>query len=86
MADREAIYDFIEADNPRAALELDEQFSRRADQLMRHPMAGRPGRVPSTRELVIRPNYVLIYDMDGETVRILRVLHAARQWPPATEE
>ena len=78
--------DAAEADNPRAAIELDEQFSRRASQLISHPMAGRAGRVPSTRELVVRPNYILIYDMDGETIRILRVLHAAQQWPPPKAE
>jgi toxin ParE1/3/4 len=80
-ADREAIYDYIESDNPRAALELDEQFARRATQLLTRPMIGRPGRVPTTRELVVRPNYVLVYDLDGDMIRILRVLHAAQQWP-----
>ena len=85
-SDREAIYNYIEADNPRAALELDEQFSRRAGQLLSHPMIGRVGKVPSTRELVVRPNYILVYDMHGETIRILRVLHAAQQWPPAKSE
>lgn len=81
-ADRDAIFDYIEPDNPRAAVELDEQFERRAAQLITHPMIGRGGRVENTRELVARPNYLLIYDIDGDTVRILRVLHAARQWPP----
>jgi len=36
-----------------------------------------------TRELVVHKNYILIYDTTVELVRILRVLHAARQWPPA---
>jgi addiction module RelE/StbE family toxin len=81
-ADRNAIYDDIEPDNPRAAVELDRQFERRAAQLVAHPMIGRVGRVENTRELVVRPNYLLIYDVEGDTIRILRVLHAARQWPP----
>ncbi|HLW92239.1 MAG TPA: type II toxin-antitoxin system RelE/ParE family toxin [Roseiarcus sp.] len=38
------MYDYVEADNPRAAVELDEQFARRAAQLLTHPMIGRPGR------------------------------------------
>jgi toxin ParE1/3/4 len=80
--DREAIYDYIEADNPKAAIKLDEQFAQRAAQLLTHPMIGRPGRVQSTRELVVRPNFVLVYDIDGEKIRILRALHAAQQWPP----
>lgn len=81
-ADRNAIYDYIEADNPRAAVEMDEQFGRRAAQLTAHPMIGRRGRVEKTRELVVHPNYLLVYDIRGDRIRILRVLHAARQWPP----
>ena len=81
-ADRDAIYGYIEADNPRAALALDERIAQRAAQLLVHPLSGRIGRVQGTRELVVRPNYLLIYNVDGETVHILRVLHVARQWPP----
>ena len=81
-ADRRAIYAYIEPDDRRAALELDEQFERRATQLVAHPMIGRLGRVRDTRELVVSPNYLLVYDIRGNTIRILRVLHTARQWPP----
>ena len=80
--DRASLYDYIEAENPRAAVELDERFDRRAGQLATNPMIGRAGRVRNTRELVVRPNHVLVYDIDGDTFRILRVLHGARQWPP----
>lgn len=83
--DRRSIYDYIEADNPNAALALDELFSEKANCLIDHPDLGRIGRVAGTRELVAHQNYILIYDTiaDGQ-VRILRVLHAARQWPPAS--
>ena len=54
-ADRDAIYDDIEPENPRAAVELDEQFERKAARLVTHPMIGRVGRVENTRELVVRP-------------------------------
>ncbi|GAA4404185.1 type II toxin-antitoxin system RelE/ParE family toxin [Quisquiliibacterium transsilvanicum] len=81
IQDREAIYDYIEADNPSAALALDELFEEKAGHLIAHPGLGRPGRVSGTRELVAHHNYVLIYDVTGELVRMLRVLHAARQWP-----
>lgn len=81
IADREAIYDFIEADNPMAALTLDEQFSKQAVLLLDQPGLGRPGRVADTRELVVHPNYVLVYDVVDEQVRVLRVLHVALKWP-----
>ncbi|MEO7953054.1 MAG: type II toxin-antitoxin system RelE/ParE family toxin [Polaromonas sp.] len=83
LDDRRAIYDYIEADNPRAALTLDELFSEKVRHLIDHPGLGRIGRITGTRELVVQKNYILIYDTTVELVRILRVLHAARQWPPA---
>ena len=79
--DRNDIYDYIEADNPAAALTLDELFAKNAARLLEHPGLGRIGRVKGTRELVVHPNYVVIYDLAGEQVRVLRVIHAARQWP-----
>jgi plasmid stabilization system protein ParE len=33
--------------------------------------------------LVLHQNYILIYDTSADLIRLLRVLHAARQWPPA---
>ncbi len=81
IQDRETIYDHIEADNPVAALALDELLGERAGRLVDHPELGRRGRVVGTRELVVHQNYILIYDVSGGQVRILRVLHAARQWP-----
>jgi len=80
--DRDEIYNYIEADNPAAALALDELFSEKASRLVDHPGLGRPGRIAGTRELVAHRNYILVYDVAGESVRMLRVLHAARQWPP----
>lgn len=80
--DRDAIYDYIEADNPTAALALDELFEEKAGRLLDHPGLGRPGRIAGTRELVAHQNYILVYDVLGDLVRVLRVLHAARQWPP----
>ena len=83
IADRRAIYDYIEADNPRAALALDELFSEKVMHLIEHPGLGRIGRITGKRELVVHKNYILIYDTTVDQVRVLRVLHAARLWPPA---
>ena len=32
--------------------------------------------------MVVRPNYVVVYAELGDVIAILRVLHAAQQWPP----
>jgi hypothetical protein len=34
-----------------------------------------------SRELVAHKNYILVYDVTTDLVRVLRVRHAARQWP-----
>lgn len=81
-ADRREIRAYIAQDNPSAALALDELFSEKAGLLIDHPQLGRAGRVAGTRELVAHHNYILVCDLTGDTVRVLRVLHAARQWPP----
>jgi toxin ParE1/3/4 len=48
---------------------------------------GRPGRIDGTRELVINSTpYIAAYRIEGETVRILRVLHGAQQWPDEMPE
>jgi toxin ParE1/3/4 len=80
--DRDAIYDYIEADNPTAALALDELFEEKAGRLLDLPGLGRPGRIAGTRELVAHQNYILVYDVPGDLLRVLRVLHAANEWPP----
>lgn len=81
--DRKEIREYIAQDNPAAALALDELISEKASRLVDHPSLGRPGRVAGTRELIAHQNYILIYDLAGDLVRVLRVLHAARQWPPS---
>lgn len=81
MKDRDAIFDRIEISAPQSAEALDAMFEEKCAPLTRHPAMGRPGRLPGTRELVVHRNYVLLYDVSDDTVRILRLLHARRQWP-----
>ncbi len=43
-------------------------------------------RIEWTRELVIRKTpYIAAYRIEGDTIRILRVLHGAQQWPDEME-
>ena len=82
LSDREAIFSHIKADNPRAAVHVDEQIVAAVRRLIEFPESGRPGRVAGTRELVIsRTPYIAAYLVTPETVRILRVLHGAQIWP-----
>lgn len=54
---------------------------RRAATLPDHPQAFRRGRLPGTREMVVHPNYILVYSSDEGFITILRLLHSARNWP-----
>lgn len=82
MDDRERIFDFIEQDDPRAAIAVDERIAKQVLLLMQFPEGGRPGRIEGTRELVIRRTpYIVAYRVERDGVRILRVLHSAQMWP-----
>lgn len=79
--------DHIAQDNPAAAIELDDEFEfeAKAEQARQRPTLYKTGRVRGTREIVVRPNYVMVYRIEDEsdTLAVLRVLHAAQQWTPA---
>jgi toxin ParE1/3/4 len=80
--DRADIWDYIAADNPRAAANMDELFSDAATRLMDHPKLGKAGKIPDTRELIPHASYRLVYEIDGETVWMLALVHTAKRWPP----
>lgn len=80
--DRKAIHEYVAMESPMAALALDARLAEKASHPLDHPRLGRPGRVAGTRERVAHANYIFVYDIVDGLVRILRVLHAARQWPP----
>lgn len=81
-ADLLSIVDYISDDNPDAAQRVKDDIEAKAEKLPDFPGMGRPGRVEGTRELVAWANYILVYEERAIAVRILRVLHAAQQWPP----
>ncbi|MDE9428846.1 type II toxin-antitoxin system RelE/ParE family toxin [Xenorhabdus bovienii] len=60
---------------------IDELLSEKVSRMIDHPNSGRLGKISGTRELVAHRNYVLVYDVIGEIVRTLRMLHTSRQWP-----
>ena len=81
LADRDDIMVYIAQDNPVAAIDLDLEFEAKAENARLRPKLYKAGRVKGTREIVVRPNYVMIYKVTGDVVEVLRVLHAAQQWP-----
>ena len=75
------ILDYISRESPNAAQSLMDEIDLQVDRLRANPLSCRSGRVDGTREMVVRPNYVVIYRVSERAVTILRVLHAAQMWP-----
>jgi len=77
----QAIEVYIAHDNPSAAVALwlgiDDQVSRLSDP----NFPRRRGRVATTVELVVYPNYVVILEQSVDTAMALEVLHAAMNCP-----
>jgi addiction module RelE/StbE family toxin len=82
LDDRSNIFSYIETENPRAAVHVDEKIARAARRLLDFPESGRPGRVAGTRELVVPGTpYIAAYAVTSDRIRLLRVLHGAQTWP-----
>ncbi|MFG6660982.1 type II toxin-antitoxin system RelE/ParE family toxin [Sulfitobacter sp. 915] len=75
--------DYISGDNPDAAQALKDAIEVKTSRIPDAPQLYRVGRVDGTREMVVRPSYIVIDAEDAVAVTILRVLHAAQLWPEA---
>ena len=75
------IVDDIDARNPAAAQALKIDIFAIAERLGERPFLYRPGRVPGTREAVVRPTYLIVYRAGSQFVDLLRILHTAREYP-----
>lgn len=75
------IIDYISDDNPEAAQELKDEVLAKIEKLSQNPQIYRAGRVPNTREIVVRKNFVIIYSKSPIQITILRILHAAQKYP-----
>lgn len=80
--DRRELISHVEKESLTVAVELDDRIDAALRRLAEYPQSGRLGRAPDTRELVIhRTPYIAIYQIDDRGVRIVRLIHAAADWP-----
>jgi plasmid stabilization system protein ParE len=78
--DEEATY--IAIDDANAARLLAARVLDAVATLEQQPALGRPGRVPGTRELVVRKTrYIVPYRVRGDVIEILRIFHTSRRLP-----
>lgn len=78
--DLEAITDYIADHNVVAAYNLEDHILKCAENLSEHPYLGISGRVVGTRELLVHPNYWLIYQV-SDLIKITAILHTRKLYP-----
>jgi toxin ParE1/3/4 len=83
VSDISALRAFIAAESPVAAKRISLRIVDTVELLLPfNPEAGRKGRVPKTRELVIgRTPFVVAYRINDKAIEVLRVFHGSRRWP-----
>ncbi|EJN22933.1 addiction module toxin, RelE/StbE family [Pseudomonas sp. GM78] len=74
------ILSYIGDRNLVAALELNQAIETATSTLPEHPYLYRCGRLPDTREIVVHPNYLVVYRV-ADQIQILSVLHARQEYP-----
>ncbi len=73
---------YIARDNPNAANRIASALREAVERLAKLPNLGRPGRVASTRELVVSGTpYIIPYRLRGDRLEIVAVFHARQKWP-----
>lgn len=76
-----AVGEYIEQDNPDAALALLLHIENQVDNLADPNFPRRKGRKAGTLELVVHPNYVVVFEQTDTTVTVFNLLHVARKYP-----
>jgi toxin ParE1/3/4 len=81
LADLKSIVEYIADRNAPAGRRLHSAIEACAERLRERPFLHRPGRVEGTREAVVHPNYILIYEVGAEAVEITAVVHSRQRYP-----
>jgi toxin ParE1/3/4 len=77
-----ALREYIAQDSERNAALVAKRILDAIDLLQAQPEMGRPGRVVSTRELVVPDTpYIIPYRMRHERLELIAVFHGRQKWP-----
>jgi addiction module RelE/StbE family toxin len=67
---------------PERAAELVRGIYNAPAALLTFPLRGRAGKKEGTRDLVLSSlPYIVVYQVTGEVIHIVRILHGAQKWP-----
>ncbi len=80
--DLENIANYLFEKTPENAARLIRELYDAPSALKSFPNRGRAGKKEGTRELVM-PSlpYIIVYQVRGDTVHIVRILHSSQDWP-----
>jgi addiction module RelE/StbE family toxin len=80
--DLAAIVRYIRKDKPIAAQRFGTKIREQVATLSSLPLRNHKGEVEGTRELIFHPwPYIAIYRIAENEIQIIRIRHAAQDWP-----
>ncbi len=80
--DLQQVADFLLEHAPERAPDLVREIYDAPSALLTFPYRGRPGKKHGTRELALsRLPYIVVYQVSGDVIHIVRILHGAQKWP-----
>ena len=83
LNDREKIFEFLFDFNPSAAEKTDQIIEAKVENLLEQPLMGVQRDLFRGRLLIIpEVSMIVSYWVDGEIIRIMRVLHQKQKFPP----
>lgn len=81
LDDLDAAIDYVSRDSPRAGDLILDRIEVAINLLASMP-TGHQGRVKGTYEkLVQKTSYIVAYALTDNAIRIVRIIHASRDWP-----
>ena len=82
LNDREKIFEFLFDFNPSAAEKTDQIIESKVENLLEQPLMGVQRDIFRGRILIIpEVSMIISYWLDGETIRVMRVLHQKQKFP-----
>ena len=81
-ADMQSISDYLKEHHPQYRQPTMRKLYEKIRAMKDTPYLGRPGRVEGTREILFPPMpYVAVYRLNGQTIEIWPIYHAAQNRP-----
>lgn len=82
LNDREKIFEFLFDFNPSVAEKTDQIIESKVENLLEQPLMGVQRDIFQGRILIIpEVSMIISYWLDGETIRVMRVLHQKQKFP-----